>query len=151
MKITSLETIRIAEFPQLLWLQIHTDQGLYGLGETFFNATTVETYLHDEVAPQLLGRSPLAIDAVARDLVPYVGFRSTGVEARAASAVDIALWDLFGKLTAQPLVQLLGGWTKKQIRTYNTCAGGHYMRNAETQSVANWGIAKSGRQQDHRI
>jgi len=142
MKITSLETIRIAEFPQLIWLHVHTDEGLTGLGETFRNAPAVEAYIHEEIAPQLLGRDPLAIDGIARDLVPYVGFRSTGVEMRAASAVDIALWDLFGKCAGKPLVQMLGGWTRKSIRSYNTCAGAQYMRKAETQSTRNWGLAQ---------
>ncbi len=144
MKITRLETIRIAEFPQLLWLYVHTDQGLAGLGETFFSPGAVETYLHDDLAPKLLGRDPLAIDAIARDLVGYVGFRSSGVEVRAASAVDLALWDLFGKVTGQPIVQLLGGSTRDRIRTYNTCAGSQYMRRAETQSTHNWGIGSAG-------
>ena len=89
---------------------------------------------------KLLGRDPLAIDASPGTCVPYVGFRSTGVEGRAASAIDIALWDLFGKAVKQPLVQLLGGWTRKRIRTYNTCAGAQYMRRSETQSSANWGL-----------
>ena len=142
MKIEKLETVRILEFPQLVWVQIHTDEGLAGLGETFFNATTVETYLHDEVAPKLLGQDPLRIDAIARDLVTYVGFRSTGVEMRAASAVDIALWDIFGKSVGKPVVQMLGGWTRDRIRTYNTCAGSAYMRKAHTQASANWGIAE---------
>ena len=140
MKITKLETIRIAEFPQLLWLHVHTDEGTRGLGETFFNPVSVESYVHEEIAPRILGRDPLAIDAIARDLVTYVGFRSTGAEARAASAVDIALWDLFGKSVGQPIVQLLGGWTRDRVRTYNTCAGAKYMRKAETQSTQNWGI-----------
>lgn len=140
-KITGLETIRIVEFPQLLWVEIATDEGIAGLGETFFSAGSVEAYLHEDVAPQLLGRDPLAIDSIARDLRVYLGFRSTGVELRAASAVDIALWDLFGKVSNQPVVQLLGGWTRDRIRTYNTCAGGQYMRRAETQSTQNWGIA----------
>src|SRR3954453_1894596 len=141
MKIAKIETIRIAEFPQLLWLYLHTDEGSRGLGETFFSASAVEAYLHDDLAPKLLGRDPLAIDSIARDLTPYVGFRSTGVEARAASAIDIALWDLFGKTVEQPIVQLLGGWTRRRIRTYNTCAGAQYMRRSETQSSANWGIS----------
>lgn len=141
MKITKIETIRLAEFPQLLWLEIGTDQGIRGLGETFFNSSAVEAYLHDDLAHQLLGRDPLAIDAMARDLVQYLGFRSTGIESRAASAVDIALWDLFGKATGKPLVQLLGGWTRDRVRTYNTCAGDRYMRKAETQSSRNWGIS----------
>ncbi len=143
MRITKLETVRIHEFPQLVWLQIGTDQGLTGLGETFFNATTVETYLHDEIAPQLLGQDPLRIDAIARDLTTYVGFRSTGVEMRASSAVDLALWDLFGKSVGKPVVQMLGGPTRNRIRTYNTCAGSAYMRGAQTQSSVNWGIAAS--------
>ena len=142
MKITKLETIRIAEFPQLLWLHVHTDEGIQGLGETFFNPVTVESYVHEDIAPRILGRDPLSIDAIARDLITYVGFRSTGVEARAASAVDIALWDLFGKSVAKPIVQLLGGWTRDRVRTYNTCAGAQYMRKAETQSTRNWGFQK---------
>jgi galactonate dehydratase len=143
MKITGLETIRIAEFGNLCWVRVYTDQGLIGLGETFFHASAVEAYLHDQVAPQLLGRDPLAIDAISRDLVDYLGFASTGVEVRAASAIDIALWDLFGKVTGQPVAQLLGGFTRTEIRTYNTCAGTHYMRKGEGQSSANWGLGKA--------
>lgn len=140
LKITAIETVRISQFPQLLWVQIHTDSELTGLGETFFSPTAVEAYLHDTVAHSLIGRDPLAIDAISRDLVPYIGFRSTGVEARAASAIDIALWDIWGKVAGQPVVQLLGGWTRPRIRTYNTCAGSNYMRRAETQSTGNWGL-----------
>ncbi len=143
MRISKLETIRISEFPQLLWLHVHTDAGLVGLGETFFNAATVETFIHEELAGRLLDADPLRIDAIARDLTTYVGFRSTGVESRAASAVDIALWDLFGKYTGQPIVQLLGGRTRDRIRTYNTCAGSNYMRKAESQSTRNWGTGAS--------
>ncbi len=142
MKITQLETIRIAEFPQLLWLHVHTDEGLAGLGETFFSASAVEAYLHDDLAPRLLGRDALAVDAISHDLVSYVGFRSTGVEVRSASAVDLALWDLFGKSAGQPIVQMLGGWTRNRVRTYNTCAGAQYMRKAQTQSSRNWGIGQ---------
>ena len=140
MKITQIETIRIQEFPQLIWVQVHTDAGLIGLGETFFYPTAVEAYIHDNVARELIGRDPLSIDAISRDLVTYVGFRSTGVESRAASAIDLALWDLFGKAAGQPVVQMLGGWTRNKIRTYNTCAGSDYMRRSETQSSRNWGI-----------
>lgn len=132
--------MRIEEFPQLIWVRLHTDEGLIGLGETFFFPTAVEAYIHDGIARELIGRDPLAIDAISRDLVMYVGFRSTGVESRAASAIDLALWDLFGKATGRPVVQMLGGRTRKEIRTYNTCAGSTYMRRSETQSTRNWGI-----------
>ena len=87
MKITALETIRVAEFANLLWLRVHTSEGLVGLGETFFCPATVEAYVHEAVAPKLLGRDPLQIDKISKDLTGYLGFRSTGVEMRAASAL----------------------------------------------------------------
>ena len=82
MKITAIETIRLEEFANLLWLRVHTDEGLVGLGETFFLSKTVEAYVHEFIAPKLLGRDPLAIDRIAKDLTGYVGFRSTGAEMR---------------------------------------------------------------------
>jgi L-alanine-DL-glutamate epimerase-like enolase superfamily enzyme len=140
MKITRLETVRVGEFPNILWLRVHTDEGLYGLGETFRAAAAVEAYLHEWVAPLVLGTDALAIDAISRRLYGYLGFNSTGVETRAASALDIALWDLWGKATNQPVVQLLGGRTRERIRTYNTCAGYRYVRETRPQQVANWGL-----------
>jgi L-alanine-DL-glutamate epimerase-like enolase superfamily enzyme len=143
MKISSIETLRIAEHPNLLWVRVHTDEGLVGLGETFYGAGAVEAHMHEIVAPRLLGTDPLAIDAISKKLSGYLGFRSTGAEARAASAIDIALWDLFGKVTDQPIWQLLGGRSRESIRTYNTCAGTHYVRTTKQQSVDNWGRGAS--------
>ncbi len=140
MRIARLETIRLLEFPNLLWLRVHAGEGLYGLGETFMAAQAVEAYLHEIVAPRVLGEDALAIDRIAARLYGYLGFRATGVETRAASAVDIALWDLWGKATGQPVAQLLGGWTRPRIRTYNTCAGYRYIRDTRLQKVENWGL-----------
>ncbi|MCP4383216.1 MAG: mandelate racemase/muconate lactonizing enzyme family protein [Hyphomicrobiales bacterium] len=143
MKITCIESVRVEEFANLLWVRVHTDEGVSGLGETFMMAATVEAYVHEVVAPKMLGRDPLAIDRIAKDLVPYVGFRSTGAETRGNSAFDIALWDIFGKVTGQPIAQLLGGFSRQTIRTYNTCAGGNYIRTANGQRSDNWGIGKT--------
>jgi galactonate dehydratase len=147
-KITAIETIRLEEFANLLWLRVHTDEGLVGFGETFFLAQTVEAYVHESIAPKLLGRDPLAIDRIAKDLTLYVGFRSTGAEVRGNSALDIALWDLFGKATGQPIAQLLGGFSRPRIRTYNTCAGTSYMRTAKGQHTGNWGLGAQHRYDD---
>jgi galactonate dehydratase len=144
MKLAKLETLRLAEFPNLLWLRLHTDQGLVGLGETSFSAESVEAYLHEFVAPRVLGRNPLEIERLSRELVGYLGFRGSGVETRAASAFDIALWDLYGKYSNQPLYQLLGGASRDSIRTYNTCAGYRYIRDARQQTSANWGLGAAG-------
>lgn len=144
MRIKALETIRIAERPNLLWLRVHTDEGVTGLGETFFGAATVEAHVHEWIAPRVIGRDPLAIDALSRDLNGYLGFRSSGAEVRGNSAFDIALWDLWGRATGQPITQLLGGFTRPAIRTYNTCAGTDYIKKASGQASANWGLGTAG-------
>jgi galactonate dehydratase len=143
MKITALETIRVDERPNLIWLLVHTDEGLTGLGETFFGATTVEAHIHDTIAPRVIGRDPLEIDLLSADLVGYLGFRSTGAEVRGNSAFDIALWDIFGKATGLAVAQLLGGFTRREIRTYNTCAGTDYVRKTTGQVTANYGLTDS--------
>ena len=149
MKITAIETVRIAERPNLLWVQVHTDEGITGLGETFFMSETVEAYLHEYVAPRVIGRDPLQIDLLSADLVGYVGFRSSGAEVRGNSAFDIALWDIFGKATSLPITQLLGGFSRREIRTYNTCAGTEYIKKATGQTTANYDLnAKSAKDYD---
>ena len=140
MKIVGLETLRLAEFPNLVWLRVHTDQGLAGIGETSYAAQSVEAYLHEYVAPRVLGRDPLAIESLARSITPYVGWRASSVETRASSALDLALWDLYGKVVNQPLYQVLGGASREQVRTYNTCAGYRYIRAAGGQNTKNWGL-----------
>ena len=142
MKIVKLETIRIAEHANLLWVRVHTDEGLIGLGETFFGARAAEAYIHETAAPLLLGRNPLEIDRISRDLAGYLGFVGTGAEMRGRSAIDIALWDIFGKVTGQPIAQLLGGFSRKSIRTYNTCAGSAYMQEGG-QKTSNYGLKAS--------
>ena len=140
MKITRLETVRLGEFPNILWVRLRTDEGLVGLGETFMGAAAVEAYLHEWAAPRLLGADPLAIEARARDLTGYLGWRGSGVETRGNSAVDIALWDLFGKAAGMPVCTALGGASRDAIRIYNTCAGYQYVRSTANQSSSNWGL-----------
>jgi galactonate dehydratase len=142
MKIIKIETIRIEEFPNLCFVQIHTDEGIVGLGETYFGAEAVESWIHDMGASVLLGKSPLTIDRHWQDLVGFVGARSTGVENRGRSAIDIALWDILGKVSGQPIYQLLGGATRDRIQAYNTCAGYHYTQKRPKHGnlpVNNWG------------
>ena len=141
MKVTALETVRLDEFPNVLWVRVHTDEGLVGLGETFFGARAVEAYLHESAAPKLLGRDPGAIERIGRDLTPYIGFSGAGAEARGRSAVDIALWDLLrqGDRDSRS-TSLLGGLSRDRIRTYNTCAGYRYVRSRPDWGTDDWGL-----------
>ena len=144
MKITGIETLRTEEFANVLWVRIHTDAGIIGLGETFYGAGAVEAHLHDTLAMRLLGRNPLHIEAIHHEMVNLpMAQSSTGVEYRAASAVDIALWDLFGKVCNQPVHQMLGGLCREKQRIYNTCAGYNYVRSNNIKPVSNWNAGTS--------
>lgn len=126
MKITGLDTLRLAEFPFLLWLHVHTDAGVTGTGETFWAPGPVEAYLHENVAPCLIGQDPR--DTERHDRAPggvYVGARDAGAEVRGNSAVNIALWDIHARALDKPVWRLLGGRTQDSIPVYNTCAGYH--------------------------
>lgn len=129
-RITALRTLRITERPNLIWVELETDDGLVGLGESFRGAQAVEAVLHETVAPWLIGRDAQHIEAVSNHLMnPYLGFNSSGAEIRAASAVDIALWDLAGQRQGMPTYIAMGGGVRDSIRAYNTCAGYAYNSN----------------------
>lgn len=79
------------------------------------------------MAPWLIGRDARHIEAVSHCLMtPYLGFNSSGAEVRAASAIDIALWDLAGQRQGVPTYIAMGGGVRDRIRAYNTCAGYAY-------------------------
>src|ERR1700682_2855869 len=130
MKITAVETIYLPRGIDVhvgaityLWVRIHTDEGLIGLGESYPNAEAEAAIVHSRLATVLLGRDPSAIDRLWADMflaVSYSGW--AGAEMRAISAVDIALWDLFGKAAPHPIYKLLGGASRQSIRIYNPCS-----------------------------
>lgn len=139
-KVSAIETIRIEEYPNLLWVRIIADDGADGLGETFYGPGAAEAHIHDIIAPYLLGKDPHRIERHQRNLTGYVGFSGAGAEMRGRSAVDIALWDLFAKSKDMPLHQALGGAVRDSIRAYNTCAGTRYVQNRPTQGTDNFGL-----------
>src|SRR6056300_1056523 len=69
MKITSIETIQNSKYSNLVWIKIHTDEGLVGLGETFRNPQAIISYLHETCAPYLIGRDPLRINEHSDNLI----------------------------------------------------------------------------------
>ena len=140
MKVTEVETILLEDFPHLTWVQVHTVEGLVGLGETFFGAPAVAAQVHDFIAPYLIGMDPLKIERHHKSLLPYAGRGGSGVEMRAASAIDVALWDIFGQAINQPVFQALGGASRDDVRIYNTCAGYQYVRKAPAQVTDNYGL-----------
>lgn len=129
MRITAIETIVCdraitvhAGAINWVWVRVHTDAGLVGLGETYPAAATAEAAIHESLAPALLGQDARDIERLWADMFLAVGYHGwAGAEMRALSALDLALWDLAGKAAGQPVHRLLGGRTHERLRTYNTC------------------------------
>lgn len=149
MKVTSVETIRLEEQPNILWARVHTDEGLSGLGETFFGTHSAEAHIHQSIAPYLIGKDPRNIERHQAYLSGYVGITGSGAEIRGRSAIDLALWDIFGKAVNMPLCDALGGRARDSIRVYNTCAGYSYVQTKVTHGTSNFGLdAKRGQYED---
>lgn len=123
-EIKKIRTIRLKKMPNLFWIELETKDGLTGLGEAFRGTQAIEGAIFGEIGPWLLGKDSRHIEMISRTLMtPYVGYHSASAEVRAASAVDIALWDLFGKRNDIPVYEALGGAARTSVPVYNTCAG----------------------------
>ena len=129
MKITGFETVRAEELENLLWLQVETDEGIVGLGETYMMPRTVEAYIHEVVAPKLLGRL-LLLDARLH-AVPRQPQHLDAVEQRPQAGHDRhALTQAAqerGRLTRHQGLQLLGQaqFIEHQLRTLDRAAAEH--------------------------
>jgi L-alanine-DL-glutamate epimerase-like enolase superfamily enzyme len=122
MHITAVETIVPRAHPVLLWVRLHTDTGVIGTGETVGQPTAAGEAVHGMMAELLIGEDPRRIDWHWHRLYRALAYHGIGgAELRALSAVEIALWDLLGRLTEQPVYQVLGGLYRERVPIYNTC------------------------------
>ena len=107
------------DFLEVLIVRIHTDQGVYGIGETqaWRRQGSAETLpnlmrsIHDQFAPLLIGRSPFEVNAVMHDLNACL-YNSLYAQA----AIGDALYDLIGKFLNVPIHTLLGGKCRDRVR-----------------------------------
>lgn len=128
MKITSVETIQLTEMPYLIFVRIETDAGISGTSDTYYTTDAIRGYIHQEAAPVLLGADPFRVEAIWDELHTHHMARwgGIGMEMRALSAIDVALWDIRAQALDVPVYELLGGLVHETIPTYNTCAGPMY-------------------------
>lgn len=104
-----------------LVVEVETDAGITGWGDGYGPPWALATVIEKYYAPRLIGRSPLAGDAIWEEL--YNGLRDhgqRGVPIQALSAVDIALWDLRGKHFGAPVHVLMGGPVRASVQAYAT-------------------------------
>jgi len=144
MKITKIDTVELRRGTTCyggnvswLWVRLHTDEGLVGLGETYPSSTSEKPIILADLAPVLLGRDPTEIEALWHEMLLRVHARCwAGAEMRAISGVDVALWDLLGKATGQPLYVLLGGKCREMVPVYNTCYDDRFDFNEKPAELA---------------
>ena len=114
MKITKLETFLVK--PRWLFLKIHTDEGLVGLGEPILEgrARTCAQAV-DELGPYLVGKYPTRGGHHRQAMYRHAFYRGGPL---LTSGVEQALWDLAGKALGVPVYRLFGGPTCDRIRLY---------------------------------
>ncbi len=117
MKITKVETFLVK--PRWLFLKIHTDEGLVGLGEPIVEgrALTVATAV-SELEPYLLGKDPTRVVHHWQSMYKHAFYRGGPVLTSAISGIDQALWDLAGKACGLPVYKMLGGPLRDRIKVY---------------------------------
>jgi len=139
MKITDIRTIRLrASLPpheqfrtrsgprryrSAFLIQVETDEGVTGIGSCSGNGAILEAILTKVLKPLLLGRDPCLITELWDRI--YVGagvrlFGSRGIGVVALSGVDIALWDILGKVKNTPIHQLLSNSPRNKVELYAT-------------------------------
>ncbi len=106
-------------------LKIITDEGVYGLGDATLNGRelAVRSYLEDHVVPCLIGRDAHRIEDTWQYLYRGAYWRRGPVTMSAIAAVDMALWDIKGKIAGLPLYQLLGGASRDGVMVYGHANG----------------------------
>ncbi len=100
-------------------VKLTTNDGLYGLGSAGVGNGAAAYIVEHHLKPIVMGENPFDVEQLWEKM-----FRSTlnygrkGVVLEAISAIDLALWDIMGKATGQPVYNLLGGRTREKIRVY---------------------------------
>lgn len=145
LKITKLETILVK--PRWLFLKIHTNAGIVGLGEPVVEgrALTVATAIK-EIEPYLVGKDPRPVAHHWQAIYRHAFYRGGPVLTSALSGIDQALWDIKGKALGVPVYELLGGPTRNRVRVYAHAGTPEVMR---AQMAKGFTAFKTGPQGSH--
>ena len=123
MKITHFEILKVP--PSWVWLLIHTDAGATGIGEPFLenHADSVIAEVR-RLEPVLCGQDPRNIEALWQAMYNAgLGYKGGPVTMSAISGIDMALWDVAGKIAGLPVHQMFGGACRDRVKMYRSTAG----------------------------
>jgi galactonate dehydratase len=118
--ITEVETFIVGNpWKNWLFVKVHTDQGIHGIGEGTLNgfAKTVEAAIH-EMKHLIIGMSPFDVEAISLSLIRDYYSDGGQIQGSALAAMETACWDIMGKAVNQPVYKLLGGRCHEKLRCY---------------------------------
>ena len=146
MKIVKMESFFVK--PRWHFLKITTDEGIVGWGEPIVEgrARTVAMAVK-ELEPVLIGQNPLEIERLWTEIYRGTFYRGGPVLVSALSGIDQALWDIKGKYHGVPVYELLGGPTRKKVRTYAHMKGSsldEIIENAKKSVEEGFTVFKTG-------
>jgi mannonate dehydratase len=120
MKIIAARVLGCSPGRNFVTLKIETDEGIYGLGDATLNGREVAvwSYLEEHIIPCLIGRDPSMIEDTWQYLYRGAYWRRGPVTMTAIAAVDVALWDIKGKMLKVPIYNLLGGASRQGCMVY---------------------------------
>jgi mannonate dehydratase len=123
--ITSAEVFVTCPGRNYVTLKITTSDGVTGIGDATLNGRelSVASYLRDHVCPTLIGKDPARIEQMWQYLYKGAYWRRGPVTMTAVAAVDVALWDIKGKVAGLPVYQLLGGAARDGVTVYGHASG----------------------------
>jgi galactonate dehydratase len=104
----------------MVLVEVHTDAGITGVGETLarFSPKAYAELIRTSLKPRLLGRDPRDVAALWQSMRRALSGRAGGMLIEAIAGIDIALWDIMGKVSGVPLYKLLGGVGRDRIAVY---------------------------------
>ena len=125
MKITDARVVVSSPGRNYVTLVIETEDGVIGVGDATLNGRelAVASYLRDHVCPLLIGRDARRITDTWSYLYKGAYWRRGPITMTAIAAVDVALWDIKGKVAGLPVYELLGGAARDGVMVYCHASG----------------------------
>ena len=120
MKISDIKVFVNCPGRNFVTVKIETNKGVYGLGDATVNGRelAVVAYLEEHIKPCLLGKDAHQIEDIWHYLYKGAYWRGGPITMAAIAAIDMALWDIKGKVAGLPVYQLLGGKSRQKIKVY---------------------------------